>query len=65
MLHVFRTAKPTDHPALVRIEKVSISRADMKARSGERATAQNLLTDEPLVVVFVELGFEAGIRHVV
>src|SRR5712692_880563 len=62
---ILRAAKASDHPALVRIEKVSIGRANMPAWSRERAAAQNLLTDKPLVVVLVELGFESGIRRVV
>src|SRR5438132_13324355 len=49
----------------MRIEKVSIGRADVHARRGERAAAQDLLPDKPLVVVFVELGFESGIRGVI
>jgi hypothetical protein len=31
----------------------------MQLRRGKRAAAQNLLIDEPLVVVFVKLGFES------
>src|SRR5712692_663779 len=62
---ILRAAKASDHPALVRIEKVSIGRANMPAWRRERAAAQNLLTDKPLVVVFVEVGFESGIRRVV
>src|SRR5713226_5222188 len=62
---ILRAAKASDHPALVRIEKVSIGRANMPAWRRERAAAQNLLADKQLDVVFVELGFESGIRRVV
>src|SRR2546429_9375280 len=52
---VLRAAKSRNHPALVRIEKISIGGADVRARRGERAAAQNLLAHKPFVVVFVKL----------
>ena len=37
----------------------------MQLRCGERAAAQDFLIDEPLVVVFVKLGFESRIGNVI
>src|SRR5438445_12217650 len=65
MLLVLRAAKSADHPALVRIEKVSVGSANVRAWRCKRAAAQDLLTDKPFVVVFVELGFESWIRRVI
>src|SRR5438067_11952012 len=44
-LFILRAAKSSNHPAFVRIKEVSISRADMRARGGERSTAPNFLTN--------------------
>src|SRR6185369_13845317 len=61
----FRTPKSRRHPPLVGVKEVSVCRSDMQLRRGKRAAEQDLLIDEPLVVVFVKLGFESRIRHVV
>jgi hypothetical protein len=39
----------------VGVKEVSVRRSDVQLRRGKRAAAQNLLIDEPLVVVFVKL----------
>ena len=54
-LLIFRATKSGNHPALVRIEKVAIGRADVRPRCGERTATQDLLAHEPFVVVFVKL----------
>src|ERR1044072_6986060 len=64
-LHGTGTAETGDHPAFVRVKEVSVSRSDMRLRRGKRTAAQNFLIDEPLVVVFVKLRLESGIRHVI
>src|SRR5215471_3637405 len=60
-----RATEPRDHPSFRRMKEVSIGRSDVNLRRGERSAAQRLLPDEPFVVVFVEFGFEAGIRDVI
>ena len=64
-LHVTRTAEAGEHPAFVRVKEVSVRRSDVQLRRGKRTAAQNLLIDEPLVVVFVKLRLESWIRHVI
>src|SRR5260221_7353963 len=59
------TPKSRDHPTLVRIEKISISRSNVDLRGRERSAAQHLLTDEPLIVVLIEVRFESRIRRVI
>ena len=49
----------------MRVKEVAIGRADVQLRRGERAAAQDLLIDEPLVVVLVKLGFETGVGNVI
>ena len=65
MSRVLGTSEPRDHPTFMRIEKVSVRRANVNPGRRERAAAEHFLTDKPLVIVFIEFGFEAGIRRVI
>src|SRR2546426_534414 len=65
LFYVLRTAEAGHHPALVRVEEVAVGRADVKLRRGERAAPKHFLIDEPLVVVFIELGLESGIGDII
>ena len=47
------------------MKEVSVGRADVIARSCERPASQHLLPDKPLVVVLVEVRFEAWIGNVI
>src|SRR5262245_21440587 len=60
-----RAAEAGHHPSFVRMEEVSIGRPDVNLRRGEGAAAQDLLSDKPFVIVFIEFGFEAGIRDII
>src|ERR1051325_3967426 len=62
---LFRAAETRDHPTLVRIKKVPISRANMDLRCGKRSAAQDFLPDKPLVIVLIEIRFKSRIRRVV
>src|ERR1041385_3960726 len=58
---LLRASESRNHPTLVWIKEISISRSDMHARRRERSATQDLLPDKPLVVVFVEIVFESRV----
>src|SRR2546430_16609065 len=62
---VLRASESRNHPTLVWIEKISIGRSNVDLRRSERSAAQHFLTDEPLVIVFIEVRFESRIRRVI
>ena len=54
-LSVFSAAESRDHPALVGVEKIAVSWADVHLGCRKGAASQNFLIDEPFVVVFIKL----------
>lgn len=49
----------------MRVKEVAVGRADVRLRRRVRTAAQDLLVDEPLVVVFIKLGFEPRVGNVI